>query len=277
MFERIVVMDNENNAVDEEIENKENKKEKKKILTEDDVLKILDVLYKKAAYGIKNVSPSIEDLAADYLEKNSDVKKAAKSMLNYQIAKCTTSGFITGFGGIIAMPVTLPANITSVLYVQLRMIACTAYMAGYDINCDQTQTLVYACLAGVSVNQLLKSFGIKFGQKFAQSMIKKIPGKALTKINQRVGFRLVTKFGEKGLINMGKLIPGVGAIINGGFDFAETKAIAHRAYKMFIDGDFSVGEDVHKKQKGVKAKKSDAELEIIDVDPENIEIQPTDE
>ena len=272
-------MDSENNAVDvvEEIKNKKNKKEKKKIMTEDDVLKILDALYKKAADGIKNVSPSIEDLAADYLEKNSDVKKAAKSMLNYQIAKCTTSGFITGFGGALTMPVTIPANISSVMYVQMRMIACTAYMAGYDVKSDQTQTLVYACLAGVSVNQLLKSFGIKFGQKFAQSMIKKIPGKALTKINQRVDFRLITKFGEKGLINMGKLIPGVGAIINGGLDFAETKAIAHRAYKMFIDGDFSVGEDEHKKQKEVKTKKNDAEPDIIDVDPEIIEVESVDE
>ncbi len=174
-------MDNENNAVDEEIGNKKNKKEKKNILTEDDVLKILDAIYKKAADGIKNVSPPIEDMAADYLEKDPDVKKAARSMLNYQIAKCTTSGFITGFGGVLTIPVTIPANISSVLYVQMRMISCTAYMAGYDVKSDQTQTLVYACLAGVSVNQLLKSFGIKFGQKFAQSMIKKIPGKALTK------------------------------------------------------------------------------------------------
>ena len=32
------------------------------------------------------------------------------------------------------------------------MIACTAYMAGYDLSSDQVQTFVYACLAGVSVN-----------------------------------------------------------------------------------------------------------------------------
>lgn len=252
-------------------ENKDNKENKKK-LTAEDILKVLDALYKKSTNGIKNVSPPIEDMAADYLEKDPDVKKAARSMLNYQIAKCTTSGFITGFGGVLTMPVTIPANISSVLYVQMRMIACTAYMAGYDIKSDQTQTLVYACLAGVSVNQLLKNFGIKFGQKFAQSMIKKIPGKALTKINQRVGFRLVTKFGEKGLINMGKLIPGVGAIINGGLDFAETKAIAHRAYKMFIDGDFSVGKDEQHKNSEENTEKNVAEPEIIDVDPEIIEV-----
>ena len=152
---------------------------------------------------------------------------------------CTTSGFLTGFGGIITLPVTLPANVTSVLYVQMRMIACIAYMSGYELNSDQTQTFVYACLAGVSVNEIIKQASIKFGVKFAQSMIKKIPGKVLTKINQKVGFRFITKFGEKGIINLGKLVPGVGAVIGGSIDFAETKAISKRAYKWFMEGDFS--------------------------------------
>ena len=155
-----------------------------------------------------------------------------------QILKCTTSGFITGFGGLITLPVTVPANISSVLYVQMRMIACIAYMAGYDLKSDQVQTLVYACLAGVSVSEVIKQTGIKIGMKMATSAIKKIPGKTLTKINQKVGFRFITKFGEKGVINLGKLVPGVGAVIGGSLDYAETKVISKRAYDWFFEGDF---------------------------------------
>ena len=55
----------------------------------------------------------------------------------------------------------------------------------------------------------------------ATSAIKKIPGKTLTKINQKVGFRFITKFGEKGIINLGKLVPGVGALIGGSMDYAQ--------------------------------------------------------
>ena len=40
--------------------------------------------------------------------------------------------------------------------------------------------------------------------------------------------------------NIGKAIPVVGGVISGGFDFAETKLIANRAYKMFIEGNISV-------------------------------------
>ena len=185
------------------------------------------------------VSPSVAELANDYLDKYPTNQQACKAMINNQIIKCTTSGFITGFGGIITMPVTLPANIGSVLYVQMRMIACTAYMAGFELNSDQTQTFVYACLAGVAVNELVKQAGIKFGVKFANGLIKKIPGKVLTKINQKVGFRFITKFGSKGIINLGKLVPGVGAVIGGGLDLLETKAISVRAYKWFFEGDFS--------------------------------------
>jgi hypothetical protein len=215
----------------------------KKGISQEDIMALLATCYEKCLNGVPHVSPSVEELAKDYLSKYSTKQQACKAMLNNQIIKCTTSGFITGFGGIITLPVTVPANIGSVLYVQMRMIACTAYMAGFELNSDQTQTFVYACLAGVSVNKLVKQAGIKFGVKFANGLIKKIPGKVLTKINQKVGFRFITKFGSKGIINLGKLVPGVGAVIGGGLDLVETKAISARAYKWFFEGDFSGEQD----------------------------------
>lgn len=211
---------------------------KQQIISHDDVMKILDNCYEKCLQGVPKVSQSVEDMANDYLQKYPTKEDACKAMLRNQIVKCTTSGFVAGFGGIITMPVTLPANIGSVIYIQMRMIACGAYMAGYNLDSDQTQTFVYACLAGVAVNELIKQASIKFGIKFANSLIKKIPGKVLTKINQKVGFRFVTKFGTKGIVNLGKLVPGVGAIVGGGLDLVETKNIADRTYKWFFENNF---------------------------------------
>lgn len=225
-----------------------NSKEKKPVMTEEDIMKLLDSCYEKCLNGIPKVSPSVEELANDYLKKHRTTEEACRAMLKNQIAKCTTSGVVTGFGGFITMPVAIPANVGSVIYVQMRMIACVAYMADYELDSDQTQTFIYACLAGVAVNGLLKQTGIKIGVKFTNGLIKKIPGKVLTKINQKVGFRFITKFGTKGIVNLGKLLPGVGAIVGGGLDLVETKIIAERAYKWFFKGDFSVkdqnGEDM---------------------------------
>ncbi len=105
-------------------------------LDEKDVMVILDSVYMRAINGIPGVSKPVSDFSDDYLKHSPDEKKAARKMLDNAIVKCTTSGFLTGFGGAITLPVTLPANITSVLYVQIRMIASVAYMAGLDVMSD---------------------------------------------------------------------------------------------------------------------------------------------
>ena len=215
----------------------------KELVSEQDMMKFLDEAYKKVLDGIPRVSPPVKTLAEDYLKKHKTKEEACKSKMKNQIIKCTTSGAIAGFGGLITLPVTLPANIANVLYVQMRMIACTAYMAGYELNSDQTQTFVYACLAGVAVNQLLKKVGIKIGEKIFDNLIDKIPGRVLNAINKKVGMRLLTKYGTKGAINLGKLIPGVGAAIGGGLDFFETKIIANRAYKWFFENNLEINDD----------------------------------
>lgn len=204
----------------------------------EDIIKVLDALYQRTIDGIGVInSCSVSQMADDYLLEYCNPQIACRKMLKYQIAKCTTSGVISGFGGVLTMPVAIPANICNVLYVQMRMVACTAYMAGFDLHSDQVQTLVYACLAGVSITSVVKQSGIKAGSKLAIKAIERIPGKTLTKFNQKIGFRFITKFGEKGIVNLGKLVPGVGAVINGGVDYFETKAIGNRAFKMFFESD----------------------------------------
>lgn len=61
----------------------------------------------------------------------------------------------------------------------------------------------------------------------------------MTKINPKVGFRLLTKFGTTGVVNLGKLIPGIGAVVGDGLDLFETKIIADRAYDWFMKGNLS--------------------------------------
>ena len=211
-------------------------------ITKDNILEILNTIYKKAQSGIGTVIPPIEKVSEEYKEKYKTDKKAARAFIKTQIAKCTVSGFITGLGGLITLPISVPVNISSVLFVQLRMIQGLAYMGGFDIQSDEVQTFVYACLVGVSVNSVFKQIGVQTGTKVAVKMVGKIPGKIFIKINQKLGIRFITKAGEKGIINLTKAAPVVGGPINAGFDFVETKTIAERAYKMFIEQNFDVGE-----------------------------------
>ena len=214
----------------------------KTTITEEQMQEILNTLYIKSVDGIPKVSLPVDDLVEDYLSKNDDVEKAVKSLINNSTVKCGTSGFLTSFGGFATIIATLPANITSVMYVQLRMCCAIAKMGGYDIHSDQVQTLIYACLTGSAATEILKSSGIKFANKFGVAMVEKIPGKALTAINRKVGFRFITKFGETGIINLGKVVPVVGGFVGGGIDVASTRIIGKNAYNIFVKGEMPTKE-----------------------------------
>lgn len=198
------------------------------------IMKALEWGYEKALDG-GGVFETAYDLAKDYKEKSNSIDETIDSLINWQIAKCATSGFITGLGGFITLPVSIPANISSVFFVQLRMIAAIAVMGGYDPKSDQVKTLAYACLTGKSAVLILKGFGIRLGEKISQKVIQKISSQVITKINQKVGFRLLTKFGQKGLVNFVKLIPLFGGVIGGIFDATSTKIIGKVAKKTFIN------------------------------------------
>lgn len=196
-------------------------------------MQMLEWSYEKAVNGVAGLD-SASELAQSYIKSNTSCNDQANSLIRWQNTKAGTSGFLTGLGGIITMPVTIPANVASVIFVQMRMIAAIAHIGGHDIKDDRVKALVYACLTGNAAKDILKDIGIVAGTKLTTSAIKNISGKTIIAINQKVGFRLVTKFGEKGVINLGKAVPFVGGIIGATFDSVATNAIGNIARDTFI-------------------------------------------
>ncbi len=197
------------------------------------IMQSLDWAYDKAVNGVKGLD-SAEELAQDYLRQDGSLLDQINALIRWQNAKAGTSGFVTGLGGFLTIPITLPVNITSVLYLQLRTIAAIAIMCGYDVKNDKVKTLAYSCLVATSSVEIVKNLGIKIGEKAAVSALKKIPGTLFVKINQAVGFRLLTKFGEKGVLNIVKGIPLVGGIIGATFDILSTNTVGNIARDLFI-------------------------------------------
>jgi hypothetical protein len=105
------------------------------------IMKSLDFAYDKAVNGIPGFD-SAEEMAEDYLKRGGNPINNCNSLIRWQVTKAGTSGFLSGLGGIITIPVTLPANIVSVLYVQVRMIAAIAHMGGHDLKDDRVKSLV---------------------------------------------------------------------------------------------------------------------------------------
>jgi len=200
----------------------------------------LNWAYEKALSGAPGLDSS-EEMAASYMRGSESLIDKANSLIRWQNTKAGTSGFLTGLGGILALPITIPANMASVIYIQIRMITALAKMGGYNIKDDQVKTLVYVCLAGEAGKDILKDAGIIIGTKLATNAVKNISGKTITLINQKVGFKLLTKFGEKGIINLGKTIPILGGVIGGTMDAASTNLVGNIARDTFI-GKYKINE-----------------------------------
>src|SRR3954465_9390019 len=97
-------------------------------LTESKVEKLLNWAYEQSIKGILGTD-TVYELAENFMSKHHSIDKAINSLVRWQNIKCTTSGFLTGLGlgGGIALPVAIPANIASVTYMQIRMIATIAH------------------------------------------------------------------------------------------------------------------------------------------------------
>jgi hypothetical protein len=197
------------------------------------LLQWLGWLYEGAINGIPGVD-GLEDLAESYGTRHRDVDEAIDRLISWQIAKAGAAGFATGLGGALTLPVAIPANLVGVLYIQIRMIGAIAHLRGYDVRSDQVKTLVVACLAGSAALDILKDVGINIGAQLTRQMILRISGQVLRRINQAVGFRLVTKAGSRGVVNLVKGVPLVGGVVGGTFDAAATKVVGRTAKRVFV-------------------------------------------
>ena len=194
----------------------------------------LDKIYNLALNGIGGISEPLGDFVSDYISRYGRTEKAIDKMVSSQKLKLTTSGFVTGLGGLITLPVAIPADLASSLYVEMRMIAAIASLRGYNIYSDQVKTLVYVCMVGNALGDVIKQAGIKTAtQLTVKKLLPKLTREIIVKINKAVGFRLLTKGGSKGVINVGKAIPIIGGIVSGGFNYFEVDIYAKWAKKMF--------------------------------------------
>lgn len=179
--------------------------------------------------------PSVHTIVGNYLEDrgfNTDDERI-DNLIAWQVAKNATTGFVAGLGGLITLPVAIPAAMASSWVIQARMAAAIAKIRGYDISDDRVQTFILISLVADNATTFLSNVGVKVGQKVGEQLIMQIPGKLLIEINKRVGFRLLTKAGEKGILNLTKAVPVLGGVVGGTIDGAACWTVGKAAKAMF--------------------------------------------
>ncbi len=205
-----------------------------KSLTEINIELALDWLYDRALEGLPG-GDSAQEMARDYLDLDGHSVDCIDALIRWQSVKAGISGFVTGLGGAATLPISIPVNITSVMYIQIRMIAAIAYMGGYDLKDGRVRSFVYLCLCGNAAKDVLKDAGIKIGMQLTRHALGQVSSEVVKSINNAVGFRLLTKIGEKGGINLMKMVPLAGGVVGGAFDSISTHVIGNIARQTFID------------------------------------------
>lgn len=195
---------------------------------------LLNRMYDIVLNGLPMVSEPVTDLVKSYTNKYGYSEKSIKKFVNNQILKCSATGFLTGLGGLLTLPVSIPADLAGSLYVELRMIVGIAIIRGYNPYDDAVKTAVYLCLIGNAATTILNDVGIKIANSIAyKKLLPLLSRKVTTKINGAIGRRVITKAGTKGIINGSKLVPIVGGVVSAIFNGCEVASFAKIAKKRF--------------------------------------------
>lgn len=167
-------------------------------------------------------------------DERDDIDKAIKRLIIESVEAASVNGFVTGLGGFIAMPVTIPANMAGALVINARLAAAIAYLRGYDPKDPHVRTVATLVAIGSNAQQIAKFIGIKVGEKVAIQAIQKLPIAMIHEINKKVGFMLLAKYGTKrSVVTLAKAIPLAGGVIGGAVDATMTSVVGRTARAMF--------------------------------------------
>lgn len=144
-----------------------------------------------------------------------------------------TSGFLTSVGGLVTLPVAIPANVFGFYTVATRMTAAIAAIRGYDIDLPELRSAVLLTLVGTDAGDVMAKAGVASTGRLAGMATRKLPPAALMVVNKAVGFRLVSRVGGQALARVGKAVPVMGGVVGAGVDLMLLNRIARNAREQF--------------------------------------------
>ncbi|MEM6326742.1 MAG: EcsC family protein [Bacteroidota bacterium] len=198
---------------------------------------IFDRLYPRAMEGLPGLGTP-EDFAARFYDDGESPRERGERLVVAHIALSSATGFASGLGGWITLPITLPANLTGVALLQVHMAASVAALAGKNPRDELTRSRVLECLIGASPNpeagpvrdagqETLDRIGLKLAEQGLRTAIS-LAGDAITWGAKTAATSLAKRRLLRG-------IPLVGGVIGALSDGFTTRQVARNALDMFLD------------------------------------------
>jgi hypothetical protein len=197
-------------------------------------LTVVDWISTRAIEG-KGPFLSAEELAREYLNDSKYKNNAERvdALIKWESAKNFSTGFVSGLGGLATLPASVPASLGASWVVQARMAGAIAVIHGHDILEDRVRAMILLSLIGNAAMDELRRLGVEIGHKAARTILRQISGRLVMEINRAVGFRLITKSGQKGVISLSKIVPLAGGVVGGFFDGIACRTVGRVADSLF--------------------------------------------
>lgn len=187
---------------------------------------LLNQLYPKAVSGLP-ILDTPEKLAAPYIKRGAS-RKQAEAMIGRHVALAGGTGFVTGLGGWLTMPVTLPADLAGVALLQLHMAASCAALAGHNLADASTRATVVQCLLKTDgepnseKEETLNRVTVKLAEKGMRSIAKASIIWSAAAAGRRIGGRIA------------RGVPFLGGAIGAISDAYNTRVVAHHTLDTFF-------------------------------------------
>jgi len=187
--------------------------------------------------GIRGLGPlsGAASLAAEYLGdgkyRDDDARVAA--LIKWETAKNFTTGFVTGLGGFITLPVAVPSALAASWVVQARMAAAIALIYGHDLDTQRVRTKILLSLAGDVAREAMKDLGLKVGDKLTQRAVEQIPGRLLVEVNKRIAAKLAAQVGQRVVLRFPRAVPVFGGVVGGSLDAVVGREVGRTAKTLF--------------------------------------------
>jgi hypothetical protein len=188
---------------------------------------------------------SAEEVAREHLAQHGDPEVAIKRVIATHTRLVGATGFAMGLGGVVVLPVTIPGDVGTFYLLSTRCVAAVAHLRGYDVASDEVRSIVLLSLLGASGAGIAAEAGGQLGTQAGMAALRQLPGALLIAINKKVGFRLFTKFGEKGAVNLVKLVPLVGGGVGAGVNVVSMRSIGAYAKRNFPRSEHGITEIGH--------------------------------
>lgn len=187
--------------------------------------------------GLAGAGPlsSAEDLANEYLIDGGFKSDEARvdALIRRETRKNFTTGFVTGLGGIVTFPVTIPAALGASWLIQARMAGAIARIYGHDLADERVRTKILLSLAGDVAKEAMNDLGLKLGNKLTQRAVDQIPGRLLVEVNKRIGARLLANVGARVLLKVPRAVPILGGVVGGSLDAVVCRMTGRSAKALF--------------------------------------------